>query len=43
MNIGTGERKLIQDNPGVAGYMTDDDFNVRFAMQLHPRRRHELL
>jgi dipeptidyl aminopeptidase/acylaminoacyl peptidase len=31
VNIKTGERKLIQENEGVAAFVTDDDFNVRFA------------
>jgi dipeptidyl aminopeptidase/acylaminoacyl peptidase len=31
VNLKTGERKLIQENPGYAAFVTDDDFNVRFA------------
>lgn len=32
INLKSGERKLVQLNPGVAGFLTDDDFRVRFAM-----------
>ncbi len=32
INIATGEKKLVQQNPGVAGFLTDDDFRVRLAM-----------
>ncbi len=32
VNIRTGERLLIQKNPGFAGFMCDDDFKVRFAV-----------
>ena len=31
INIGTGEKKLVLQNPGVAGFLTDDDYNVRLA------------
>lgn len=31
VNLKTGERKLIQENPGYAAFITDDDYNVRFA------------
>ena len=36
VNILTGERKLIQQNPGVAAFVTDDDFNIRFAFNFTP-------
>jgi dipeptidyl aminopeptidase/acylaminoacyl peptidase len=36
VNIRTGERTLVQHNPGLAGFMTDDDFRVRFAMNYTP-------
>ena len=36
VNIETGERELIQENEGVLGYVTDDDFAVRFAMSFTP-------
>ncbi|BBO34070.1 S9 family peptidase [Lacipirellula parvula] len=31
VNLKTGDRKLIQENPGYAAFITDDDYNVRFA------------
>ena len=36
VNLVTGERNLVQLNTGVAGYMTDDDFRVRFALNYTP-------
>lgn len=36
INIDTGEKKLVEENPGVAGYLTDDDFNVRIALNYTP-------
>ncbi len=36
INITTGEKKLVQENPGVAGYMVDDDYVIRFAMDYTP-------
>ena len=36
VNIETGEKQLVQENPGVAGYLTDDDFNVRLALNYTP-------
>ncbi len=36
VNIETGEKELVQQNPGVAGYLTDDDFNVRLALNYTP-------
>jgi dipeptidyl aminopeptidase/acylaminoacyl peptidase len=36
VNIETGEKKLVQENPGVAGYLTDDDLNVRLALNYTP-------
>ncbi|WP_254507768.1 alpha/beta hydrolase family protein [Anatilimnocola floriformis] len=32
INITTGAKKLVQENPGFAGFMTDDDYRVRLAM-----------
>jgi dipeptidyl aminopeptidase/acylaminoacyl peptidase len=43
VNIKTGERKLIQENDGVAAYVTDDDFNVRFAFNYTAEGGQELL
>lgn len=36
VNILTGEKKLIQHNPGVAGFVADDDFKVRMAINFTP-------
>ena len=36
VNIETGERELVQQNEGVAAYVTDDDFQVRFAFNFTP-------
>lgn len=35
-NIETGERKLVEKNTQFAGYLTDDDYKVRFAMKFTP-------
>jgi dipeptidyl aminopeptidase/acylaminoacyl peptidase len=43
VNITTGERKLIQENPGFDGFLTDDDFRVRFALQTQPDASQQLL
>ncbi len=36
LNLQSGEMKLLQQNDRFAGYLTDDDYNVRFAMQMTP-------
>ncbi len=36
VNVLTGEKSLVQENPGVAGFVTDDDFNVRLAVTFTP-------
>ncbi|HEX4414888.1 MAG TPA: S9 family peptidase, partial [Lacipirellulaceae bacterium] len=36
INIETGKKELLQKNSGVAGYVTDDDFKVRMAMDYTP-------
>ncbi len=36
INIATGERKLLQLNPGFAGFMADDDYHIRFAVTFTP-------
>jgi dipeptidyl aminopeptidase/acylaminoacyl peptidase len=36
INIATGKRTLLQRNEKYAGFMTDDDFKVRFAQQFRP-------
>jgi dipeptidyl aminopeptidase/acylaminoacyl peptidase len=36
INIETGEKQLVQQNHGVAGYLTDDDYKVRLAINYSP-------
>jgi dipeptidyl aminopeptidase/acylaminoacyl peptidase len=36
LNILTGDRKLLQKNTGYAGFVTDDDYRVRFAIKFTP-------
>jgi len=36
VDLTTGERELVQENPGFAGFVTDDDYQVRFAMTFTP-------
>ncbi len=36
INIESGEKELVQQNHGVAGYLTDDDLNVRLALNYTP-------
>jgi dipeptidyl aminopeptidase/acylaminoacyl peptidase len=36
INIETGEKQLVQQNHGVAGYLTDDDYHVRLAISFSP-------
>ncbi|WP_238476540.1 S9 family peptidase [Bythopirellula goksoeyrii] len=36
VDILTGDRELIQQNEGMAAYVTDDDFDVRFAFNYTP-------
>jgi dipeptidyl aminopeptidase/acylaminoacyl peptidase len=36
IDILTGARTLVLRNDAYAGFLTDDDFNVRFAMQFRP-------
>jgi len=43
VNIVTGEKKLLQENPGLAGFLTDDDYRVRFAVNFTPDAGKELL
>ncbi len=40
VNIVTGERVMVQENPGFAGFMTDDDYRVRFALTMTPDAGH---
>jgi dipeptidyl aminopeptidase/acylaminoacyl peptidase len=41
-NIETGDTTLIMKNEGYAGFITDDDFDVRFAMRITPDGGNEL-
>jgi dipeptidyl aminopeptidase/acylaminoacyl peptidase len=36
VDIRTGERRLIQENKDFAAFISDDDFNVRFAARMAP-------
>jgi dipeptidyl aminopeptidase/acylaminoacyl peptidase len=36
INIETGEKQLVQQNHGVAGYLTDDEYDVRMAVSITP-------
>jgi dipeptidyl aminopeptidase/acylaminoacyl peptidase len=36
VNLESGAKELIQKNPEFAGFVTDDDFAVRFAMKFTP-------
>lgn len=36
LNILTGEKKLVQKNPDFAGFVTDEDYGVRFATKYAP-------
>lgn len=42
VNIRTGETKLVTENNEFAGFVTDDDYSVRFAMQMTPDGGSEL-
>ena len=42
IDIATGERSLVQQNEGFAGFVTDDDYNVRFATRFMPSGANEL-
>jgi dipeptidyl aminopeptidase/acylaminoacyl peptidase len=33
IDLKTGKRKLLQENEGYAGFVTDDDYRVRFAVE----------
>jgi dipeptidyl aminopeptidase/acylaminoacyl peptidase len=36
INIDSGEKELVQQNHGVAGFLTDDDYDVRMAINYTP-------
>lgn len=43
LNIATGERRLVQKNEGFAEFITDDDYNIRFARRMTSDGGYELL
>jgi len=43
VNIKTGEMKMVIENTGFAGYVTDDDYKVRFAERISPKAEIEVL
>ena len=43
VNIYTGERELVQENDQFVDFVTDEDFNVRFAVRPTPDGGNELL
>lgn len=43
IDIATGERELVQRNDGFAGFLTDDEYNVRFAIRFLPSGTLEML
>lgn len=36
VNIESGEKTLVQENPGLLGFVIDDDYKVRFGMSAGP-------
>jgi dipeptidyl aminopeptidase/acylaminoacyl peptidase len=36
VNINTGEKKLLQENPDFAGFVLDEDYKVRFGSKMTP-------
>ncbi|AUX25238.1 peptidase S9 [Sorangium cellulosum] len=43
VNVRTGERKLVRQNDGFAGFVADDDFKARLAMRMTPDGGQEYL
>lgn len=43
INIDTGERELVQQNDGFSGFLTDDDFRIRFATRMTPQGGSQIL
>ncbi|HNQ21762.1 MAG TPA: S9 family peptidase [Phycisphaerae bacterium] len=43
VNIETGEKKLLLENEGYVGFVTDDTYAVRFAMRITPDGGEEVL
>ena len=42
VNIGTGERELVQENPEYAAFVVDDDYQIRFASKMMPDGSNQL-
>ncbi|MCA9437424.1 MAG: S9 family peptidase [Candidatus Omnitrophica bacterium] len=43
IDILSGSKTLVEENPGFAGYLTDDDYHVRFAMKMTPEGGQSIL
>ncbi|MBN1511809.1 MAG: S9 family peptidase, partial [Phycisphaerae bacterium] len=43
VNIGTGQRTLVQENEQFAAFVTDEEFQVRFGLRITPDGGNELL
>lgn len=43
VNIETGEREMVQENPGFMGFLTDDDYKVRLGTRFSPDGSTEVL
>ncbi len=43
LDLLSGERLLIQENPGFAGFITDDEYRIRFATKMTPDGGRQLL
>ncbi len=42
LNILSGELKMIQENNEFLGFMTDDDYNIRYALKMTPEGGNEI-
>ncbi len=43
LDLRTGERELVQENPGYAGFLIDDNYTVRFGVSLTPDGGQEMV
>jgi len=43
INIISGEREMVMENPGFAGFMTDDEYKIRFGIKQTPDGGQEML
>ncbi|VVB87831.1 Acylamino-acid-releasing enzyme [uncultured archaeon] len=43
INIGTGEKELLQGNDGFMEFVTDDNYSIRFAMRFTSKGENEIL